>query len=113
MFKLLSIKQSTKIGKKYDASFYDKDKNKYKMFSFGSKNYRDYTLINNKNSKFYIKNKEEREKVKENYQKRHAKDLLTDASKTGMSPGALSYYILWTEPIISKGIENYKKKYNL
>ena len=113
MFKLLSIKQSSKIGKKYDATFYDKNSNKYKMFSFGAKNYRDYTLINNKNSKFYIKDKEKREKVKENYQKRHAKDLLTDESISGLSRGALSYYILWTATTLNKGIENYKKKYNL
>jgi len=113
MFKLISIKQSSKIGKKYDAKFFNKKTNKNKIISFGSKGYRDFTLINKKTSKYYINDNEEREKIKSNYQKRHSKDLLTDASKTGMSAGALSYYVLWTEPTITKSIINYKKKFNL
>ena len=113
MFKLISIKQSDKIGKKYDAKFFDKKTNKNKIISFGDKRYRDFTLINKKTSKYYINDNDQREKIKELYQKRHAKDLLTDASKTGMSAGALSYYVLWTEPTISKSIINYKKKFNL
>jgi hypothetical protein len=113
MFKLISIKQSDKTAKKYDAKFFDAKTNKNKIISFGSKVHRDFTLMNNKKSKFYINDNEQREKIKRNYQKRHGKNLLTDASKTGMSASALSYYILWTEPTISKSIINYKKRFNL
>ena len=113
MFKLISIKQSDKTAKKYDAKFFNKESNKNKIISFGAKSYRDFTLMNNKKSKFYINDNEQREKIKRNYQKRHAKDLLTDKAKTGMSAGALAYYLLWTEPTISKSIINYKKRFNL
>lgn len=113
MFKLLSIKVSSKIDKKFDAKFINKQTKQERTISFGSSKYRDYTLINDKKSKFYIADKQEREKVKELYQKRHAKDLLTEASKTGMSAGALSYYVLWTGTTLTKGISNYRKKYNL
>jgi len=113
MFKLLSIKVSSKIDKKFDAKFINKETKQERTISFGAKKYRDHTLTNDKKSKFYIPDKEEREKVKINYQKRHAKDLLTEASKTGLSAGALSYYVLWTGTTLTKGISNYRKKFNL
>ena len=112
MFKLIKIEKSKKKDKKFDATFFNKENNKQKIISFGSKGYRDYTLINNKNSEFYIPNKEQREKVKDLYQKRHAKDLLTEASKSGLSAGSLSYYVLWTGTTLNKGISNYRNKYN-
>ena len=48
MFKLLSIKVSSKIDKKFDAKFINKETKKEKTISFGSKKYRDYTLLNDK-----------------------------------------------------------------
>lgn len=113
MFKLIKIEKSKNKDKKFDATFFNKETKQEKTISFGAEKYRDYTLINDKKSKFYIPNKEEREKVKDLYQKRHAKDLLTENSKTGMSAGALSYYVLWTGTTLNKGISNYRKKYNL
>ena len=113
MFKLVSVEKSDKENKKYTAYFLDKETGKEKIIHFGAEGYRDWTLINNKKSKFYIENKEEREKVKENYLKRHAKDLLTEASKTGMSAGSLSYYLLWNKPTLSASIKQYKRIYKL
>ena len=108
--KLMSVQSSNKKAKKYDALFKDKT-GKSKTISFGATGYRDYTLISDKKSEFYIKDKNERDKVKDAYQKRHEKDLLTDASKTGMSAGALSYYILWTKPTLKAGIAEFKSKF--
>ena len=113
MFKLVSVEKSKKEGKKYEAIFEDKENYKIKTINFGAEGYRDYTLISSKKSKFYIENKEEREKVKENYLKRHAKDLLTEKAKTGMSAGALSIYLLWNKPTLSASIKQYKRLFNL
>ena len=108
--KLISVKVSNKKAKKYDALFQDKT-GKSKTISFGATGYRDFTLMSDKKSEFYIKDKKERDKVKDAYQKRHAKDLLTEASKTGMSAGALSYYILWTKPTLKAGIAEFKRTF--
>ena len=113
MFKLINIKASSKIGKKFFATFENKETKQQKIIHFGATGYRDYTLINDKKSKYYIADRDERDKVKSLYQKRHAKDLETKQAKTGMSPGALSYYILWTEPTLKRGIQNYRNKFNL
>ena len=53
MFKLLSIKVSSKIDKKFDAKFINTETKQERTISFGAKKYRDYTLINDKKSKFY------------------------------------------------------------
>lgn len=114
MFKLVSVEKSNKENKKLKAIFEDKETGKEKTIHFGDSRYRDWILLNNKKSKFYIENKEEREKVKENYLKRHAKDLLTEkASKTGMSAGSLSFYLLWNKKTLDESIKQYKRIYKL
>ena len=50
MFKLLSIKISSKIDKKFDAKFINTQTKQERTISFGAKKYRDYTLINDKKS---------------------------------------------------------------
>jgi len=109
MTKLIKIIKSSNNKKKYDAFFEINGKNK--KISFGAEGYRDYTLINNKNSKFYLSNKKDRDKVRDQYQRRHKKDLLTDKNKLGLGAGALSYYLLWTTPKMN--ISLYKKRFNL
>jgi hypothetical protein len=99
-WKLTEIKPSTRATKKYVAEFDDKATGKHKTVHFGAKGYDDFTLT---------KNPEQAER----YRTRHAKDLLTEAAQTGMSPGALSYYVLWTSPSLEQGIRNYKKHYHL
>ncbi len=106
----MKVVPSQKVKKKYDAIFL-KDNGKEKRVSFGASGFRDFTLINNKSSKFYLPKKEDREKVKDNYQRRHKKDLLTENNKKGLGAGSLSFYLLWTTPKMN--INKYKKMFNL
>ena len=78
------------------------------IHNFGASAYRDFTLMNDKNSKFYEESKEERNKVKSNYLKRHAKD-----PKGIHSPSTLSDIILWSSNTIEEGIKKYENKYNV
>ena len=78
------------------------------IHNFGASAYRDFTLMNDKNSKFYEESKEERDKVKSNYLKRHAKD-----PKGIHSPSTLSDIILWSSNTIEEGIKKYENKYNV
>jgi len=110
-YQLKTVKKSPNTKKKFRATFLNLKTKKEKNVDFGANGMRDFTLISDKNSKFYIKDKEEREKVKDNYQKRHKKDLLTENNKLGIGAGALSFYLLWTTPKMN--INSYKKRFNL
>lgn len=94
MIILEKIIKSSNPKYKYDAYFI-KD-GKQLTTSFGAKGYSDYTIHNDK-------------KRRNNYWKRHLKDLLTyDPTRAGY----LSFFILWMEPTIEKSIEEYKKRLN-
>lgn len=99
-WKLMGIKASTRKGKKKMAEFYDRVTDSHKTVHFGADGYEDFTMHKDP----------ERAKL---YRARHEKDLLTEDAKTGMTPGALSYYVLWTSPSIAQGILNYKNRYHL
>ena len=92
----------------------DKPKKKYvlvisdKKIYFGATGYRDYTLMHKKSSKFYEPSKEERDKVKERYLKRHEKE-----PKEEKSPSLLSDMILWNKPTIRESVKDYEKKFNV
>mgnify|MGYP003119997715 CR=1 FL=1 len=107
--KLLRIEKLKSGPKKYKATF-KKDNGKEKSVSFGQSGYRDYTLINNRNSKFYIKSKEERDKVKANYIQRHSKN---ENHNDPMTAGALSRHVLWNLPTFSASLKDFKKRFNL
>jgi len=77
-FKLVSIKPSTKSGKKLMATFENKNNKRKSVTHFGATGYSDYTVS---------KDKEQRTR----YRSRHKGDNLTNPR----SPGALSWYILW------------------
>jgi len=79
-----------------------------KKYKFGDKNYRDFILMGDKNSKFYEPNEEERRRVRANYRRRHRKDNLRKVSS-----GSLSYYLLWGEPTLRKSIKEYEKLFNV
>ena len=96
----MSVEPSERAGKKWRANFYNREEDKRKTVHFGAAGYEDYTI-------------HEDPVRAERYRTRHAKDLLTDAAKTGMTPGALSYYVLWTSPSLAQGIRNYKNRYHL
>jgi hypothetical protein len=75
---------------------------------FGSSAHRDFTLMNDKTSKFYEPDKERREKIRQNYIKRHQRD-----PKGVHNASSMSDLILWTEPTLRKGITRYEKKFNV
>ena len=105
--KLLSIKPSTRKDKKYQATF---DVNgKQIVTHFGQKSYRDFTLINDKNSKYYISDPGKREKVRQAYLKRHANERWMKP----LTAGSLSRFVLWNKPTLSASIRDYKRKFNL
>ena len=112
MVKLLKISQSKNPKKKFTALF-KLDNDKFKSVSFGAAGMRDFTLISNPKSKFYIDDKKSREMVKTNYIRRHTKDLKTEANKKGIGAGALSMFVLWNKPTLAASIKDYKKRYNL
>lgn len=75
---------------------------------FGSSNHRNYTLMNDKSSKFYNPVFNDREKVKYNYHKRHAKE------KGGVhTASSMSKIILWNKPSLKASIKDYEKKFNV
>ena len=78
--------------------------------NFGARGMRDYTLVNDKNSEFYIKDKAEREKVKAAYISRHQRDKGLGSIH---SPAELSMVILWSAPTLAGGIKNYEKKHGV
>lgn len=94
----------------------DKPKKKFVMVMpkfghkhyFGASAYRDFTRMNDKNSKFYEPSKEERDKVKKNYLARHSKD-----PKGVHSPSTLADMILWNKPTIQASVKDYEKRYKV
>jgi len=99
----LILKKSNKTDKKYVI------KNGNKNIHFGDSNYRDFILMNDRNSKYYEPNKNERERVKSNYRRRHKGDKLNDP----FSAGALSYYLLWNKRSLKSSIKDYENKFNI
>jgi hypothetical protein len=109
MVKLLKIIPSKNKDKKYTAYFL-LDNGKEKVVSFGASNYRDYTLINDKTSKFYLPKKADRESVKTAYLRRHK--AREDWTKP-MTAGALSAWILWNKSTLGGSIAHFKNKFKL
>ena len=106
--KLMKIIPAKAKAKKWTAYFM-LDNGKEKAVSFGSKGMRDYILMNDKNSKFYEPDKDIREKVKAAYRARHAKDKINDP----LSPGSLSWHVLWDLPNFAGSIKKFKNKFKL
>ena len=106
--RLMKIIPSGRKTKKYVAIFQLPDGMERKVH-FGQKGARDYTRISDRKSSFFIKDKEEREKVKDAYLSRHAKDKITDP----MTPGALSWYVLWDKPKLGASVSAFKKRFRV
>lgn len=98
------LRKSTNKDKKYMIEVDNR-----KIYYFGQAGARDYTLINKSSSKHYISNKEDREKVKNNYRSRHSKDPINKK----FSPASLSWFLLWNKPTLSASIKDYEKKFNI
>tara|TARA_R110002153_G_scaffold214470_2_gene367101 strand:- start:116 stop:448 length:333 start_codon:yes stop_codon:yes gene_type:complete len=107
--KLMKIIPSKRAGKKYTAYFM-LDNGKEKAVHFGSKGMRDFTLINNPKSKFYLKTKAERDSVKNAYIRRHKK---RENWNNPLSAGALSRWVLWELPSFAGSIKKFKNKFKL
>jgi hypothetical protein len=105
MSKTLVYLYTTDKAKKKFSAFFPTSK---KVIHFGQKPYRDYTLLNDKKSVHYIKDRKGREAVKEAYQARHKSDNLDDPE----TAGALSMFILWSSPTLRGGMRNYAKKFS-
>lgn len=101
--KLISVKKSTRKGKKWMAEFCMCTgescckKEDRKIVHFGSAGMDDYTIT---------KDKEQRDR----YRTRHKKDLET---KDPTRAGYLSYYLLWNKETLTESIKDYKKRFNL
>ncbi len=99
----MELRKSKRENKKYVAYFENNTTH------FGDDSYRDFILMNDRNSKFYEPSKAEREKVRANYRGRHAKDNLNDPT----SAGALSYYLLWNKPTLKASIRDFEKRFKI
>ena len=109
MIKSLLIKKSDKPDKKYMAIFLVNNE-KVKTIHFGSKNMRDFTLINDKSSKWYLPKVLDRNVVKDSYLRRHEKN---EDWTNPMTAGALSRWILWDKKTLASSIKAFKKRFKL
>jgi hypothetical protein len=93
--KLVSVKKSIKPTKKYTATF--NVDGKEKMVHFGAEGYTDYTLGAS-------------DETRQAYRARHRNDRINEP----MTPGALSYYLLWgVSRDLSKNISLFKKQFKV
>lgn len=99
--KLLKIVKSTRADKKWDAVFENPETKRTRKVSFGAVGYEDYTMT---------RGGVEAREMRERYRERHKGDNLEDA----MSPGALSWYVLWGNSInMGTNIREYRKHFNV
>lgn len=97
---LKSITKSTKPTKKLQATFLI-DGKREKTVHFGSAPNKDYTIY------YATEGKEKADKMKAAYLARHSKT--GENWKNPLSAGALSRWVLWSEPTVSAGIKQYKR----
>ena len=96
-FKLVSIKPSTKSGKKLMATFENKKNKRQSVTYFGASGYDDYTTK---------KDKEQRAR----YRSRHKGDNLSNPR----SAGSLSWNVLWGNSTSKRdNIAAFKRKFSL
>jgi len=109
MVKLIKIVKSSKAEKKYDA-YFKLDNGKEKVISFGSSSMRDFTLINDKNSEFYLPKVLDRNVVKTSYLRRHR---ARENWSNFLTAGSLSRWLLWDRKTLKASIANFKRKFKL
>lgn len=109
-FKYASVKlfKSPLRSKKYRAIFY-RDGEPFHHADFGGKGYRDFTLINDKDSKFYLPEEKDRLDVRRRYIKRHSK--MDEDFGDPYTAGALSRWVLWEKPTLRESWDFYKDKF--
>lgn len=109
VIKLIKIVKSSNDKKKYDAHFL-LDNDKIKIVRFGQADARDFTLINDKNSKWYLPKVLDRNVVKSSYIRRHEK---REDWSNPVTAGALSKWLLWSRKTLAASIKAYKKMFKL
>jgi hypothetical protein len=104
-----SLKPSTRGDKKWQVEI--TEAGKPKTIHFGAKGYRDFTLINQKGSPFYIEDAKERREVRARYLDRHRGE---DWSYRGATkPAFWARHILWNEPTVRASLSETLRKFNL
>ena len=106
--KLIKVVPSKMDGKKLSAYFIKNGKEIVRHF--GQSGARDFTLINDKNSKFYLPKVLDRNVVKDAYLRRHRARENWDNPLTN---GALSRHLLWSRPTLKGAIKAFKKKFKV
>jgi hypothetical protein len=100
------LKKSPRKDKKFVLIMADENMKHH----FGSSDYRDYTLMNDKNSKFYEPDEAERKKVRAAYRARHRRDKGLGSRH---SPAELAWSLLWSKPTLSESIKYYERKFGV
>tara|TARA_R110000772_G_scaffold185281_2_gene296444 strand:+ start:516 stop:815 length:300 start_codon:yes stop_codon:yes gene_type:complete len=96
-YKLVSITNSNKSGKKLMAKFKNKKTGRASTTHFGASGYDDYTIKKDINQRT-------------RYRNRHKGDNLSNPR----SPGSLSWHVLWGDSKSKKqNISSFKSKFNL
>ena len=108
VIKLIRIVKSSNSAKKWTAIFMVDDKEK--KVDFGASGYRDYTLINDKDSKFYLPKLVDRNVVKASYIRRHEKN---ENWNNPLTAGALSRFILWNKKSLNASIKDFKRRFKV
>ena len=100
------LKKSNRKGKKFMMIMPDEGHTHH----FGATGYRDYTLMNDKNSKFYEPDEAERKRVRKRYRDRHRSDKGLGSRH---SPAELAWSLLWTKPTLAQSIKYYENKFGV
>jgi hypothetical protein len=102
MYKFIKLQEANDKKHKYRAIFMDLKTNREKRVSFGAKGYNDYLIYNK------ITTKEEADKHRERYIKRHDK---REDFENPITAGSLSRYILWNKTTIGDSLRDYLKRF--
>jgi hypothetical protein len=97
MIKYIQLLKSKKENKRFEAKFFDIEKNKIKSVNFGLKG--GNTFIEHKNTK-----------TKDAWIARHS--VTGDWTKPDTA-SSLAFHILWNKPTLSASFNDYLKKFNL
>jgi len=100
------LKKSNRKGKKFVMIMEDEGHS----HNFGATGYRDYTLMNSPDSKFYEPDEAERKKVRAAYRARHRGDKGLGSRH---SPAELAWSLLWTKPTLAESIKYYENKFGV
>ena len=97
MIKYIQLLKSKKEEKRFEAKFFDINKNKIKSINFGLKN--GSTFIDHKDTK-----------IKDAWIARHQ---VRGTFNNPLTPSSLAYHLLWNKPTLSASYNDYLKKFSL